>query len=90
MPHDIVLSIAIVWMVILLAISLVLVIVGPSRLAQILAFDMATMMILGGLLLLALARRSSFDLDAALMLALFSFGGTLAATRYYRKGTIFS
>ena len=90
MPHDIVLSIAIVWMVILLAISLVLVILGPSRLAQILAFDMATMMILGGLLLLALARRSSFDLDTALMLALFSFGGTLAATRYYRKGTIFS
>lgn len=90
MPHDIVLSIAIVWMAILLAISLVLVIAGPSRLAQILAFDMATMMILGGLLLLALARRSSFDLDAALMLAFFSFGGTLAATRYYRKGTIFS
>lgn len=90
MPHDIVLSIAIVWMVILLAITLVLVIAGPSRLAQILAFDMATMMILGGLLLLALARRSSFDLDAGLMLAIFSFGGTLAATRYYRRGTIFS
>jgi multisubunit Na+/H+ antiporter MnhF subunit len=48
------------------------------------------MMILGGLLLLALSRRSSFDLDAALMVALFSFGGTMAATRYFRKGTIFS
>jgi len=90
MPHDIVLSIAIIWMAILLAISLILVIAGPSLLEQILAFDMATMMILGGLLLLALARDSSFDLDAGLMLALFSFGGTMAATRYYRKGTIFS
>lgn len=89
-PHDIIVSVAIFWIAILLAVSLVLVIVGPSLLARILAFDMVTMIIIGGLVLLSLERDSSFDLDAALMLGLIAFSGTLAVARSYREGKIFS
>ena len=43
----------------------------------------------GVLLVLAFVTRSAYALDAALVVALLAFVGTVAAARYYSRGSLF-
>lgn len=90
MAHETLFWIAIVWITVLLGVCLVLVITGPSVLVRVLAFDVASLMVVATLVLIAQERRSPHWMDAALILALLSFVGTIAAARYQSEGKIFS
>jgi multicomponent Na+:H+ antiporter subunit F len=56
---------------------------------RILALDTLTLILVAFLALSADAADESYALDAALILALLSFVGTLAAARYYSRGSLF-
>jgi multisubunit Na+/H+ antiporter MnhF subunit len=86
--HEIVFYVAAVWMTALLAVCAASVALLRSTASRILALDTLTLVLVALLVLYADSQRSAFYLDAALVLALLSFIGTLAASRYYgeRKG----
>lgn len=75
----------IVWMSLLLAVVAWTAARAESQLARILAVDTLALLVITLLVLLAYARRSADYLDAALVLALLSFLGTLAAAEYARE-----
>lgn len=87
--HPVVLSLATLWIAGLLGICLVFVIVTRSALTRILALDTLTLILIAFLALSADDADASYALDAALVLALLSFVGTLGATRYYSRGSLF-
>jgi multicomponent Na+:H+ antiporter subunit F len=88
--HEAVFYVAAGWMTVLLAVTVVLVIRARSAMTRILALDTVTLILTALLILYADLNRSSHYLDAALMLALLSFIGTLAAARYHSEGRVFS
>ncbi len=88
--HEVVFYAAAAWMTGLLAVTVVLVIRARSAMARILALDTVTLILTALLILYADANRSPHYLDAALMLALLSFVGTLGAARYHSEGKVFS
>jgi multicomponent Na+:H+ antiporter subunit F len=75
--------------IVLLAVCAVLVIRARSQMVRVLALDTFTLVQVSLLGLLAYHQQAVFYLDAALMLSLLSFVGTLAAARYYRDGELF-
>lgn len=87
--HETVFYVAAAWMAVLLSVGVVTVIRAPSRMTRILALDMVTLILIAFLILYADARRVSYYLDAALVLALLSFAGTIAAAHYRAHGRIF-
>jgi multicomponent Na+:H+ antiporter subunit F len=87
--HQIVFYLAIIWTTLLFGVCVVFVIRAPSLMARILALDTLTLILIAFLVLFAHADRSAFYLDAALVLALLSFAGTLAAARYHSARRIF-
>ncbi len=87
--HETVFYLAAVWMTGLLGLSVLLVIRARSTAVRILALDQLTLILIALLVLYAAANRSAYYLDAALMLSLLAFVGTLAASRYYAEGRIF-
>lgn len=87
--HDIVLYFAFVWMTVLLAASVAAVIWLPTTGGRILALDTLTLILVALLVLYGDSIRSPFFLDAALILALLAFLGTIAAARYYGERRIF-
>lgn len=86
---EIVFNVAMVWLGLLLAANVVVVIRSRSVAVRILAGDMLTLLLVAVLVLFAHRERSAFYLDAALLLALLSFVGVIAAGRYYRTGRPF-
>lgn len=88
--HLIVFYAAAVWLVALLGAMVVLLIRGRSVMIRILAFDTMALMLVGLLVLFAHRNLSTYYLDAALILALLSFVGTLAAARYQATRSLFS
>ncbi len=88
--HLIVFYAAAVWLVVLLGATVVLLIRGRSVMIRILAFDTMALMLVGLLVLFAHRNLSTYYLDAALILALLSFVGTLAAARYQATRSLFS
>jgi multicomponent Na+:H+ antiporter subunit F len=80
---------AIIWIAALLAVNVVLVIAARSVTVRILASDTLTLVLVALLVLFAHRERSAFYLDAALILALLSFIGVIAAARYHRNGRPF-
>jgi multicomponent Na+:H+ antiporter subunit F len=87
--HPVLLAIATIWIAALLGILLVLAIVTRSALTRILALDTLTLMLIAFLALAAARDRSAYALDAALIVALLAFVGTVAAARYYSRGGLF-
>lgn len=88
--HETMFFIAAGWMTILLITALVTVIRAATVMVRILALDALTLILIGLLVLFASANRSSYYLDAALILALLSFISTMAATRYHSEQKVFS
>jgi multicomponent Na+:H+ antiporter subunit F len=88
--HETIFFIAAGWMTILLITALVTVIRAATVMVRILALDALTLILIGLLVLFASANRSSYYLDAALILALLSFISTMAATRYHSEQKVFS
>lgn len=86
---EIVFNVALIWLGLLLAANIVVVIRARSVAVRILAGDMLTLLLVAVLVLFAHHERSAFYLDAALLLALLSFVGVIAAGRYYRTGRPF-
>jgi multisubunit Na+/H+ antiporter MnhF subunit len=87
--HPLLLALATFWIAALLGIILVHVIRTRSQLTRILALDTLTLILVAFLALYADATDSSYALDAALVVALLSFVGTLAAARYHSRGGLF-
>ncbi len=88
--HETMFFIAVGWMTILLITALITVIRAATVMVRILALDALTLILTGLLILFASANRSSYYLDAALILALLSFISTMAATRYHSEQKVFS
>ncbi len=76
-------------MTVLLGVSVVAVIRARSTAGRILALDTLTLILVALLVLFADANRSAYYLDAALILALLAFVGTVAAARYHGERRIF-
>jgi multicomponent Na+:H+ antiporter subunit F len=87
--HEIVFYVAFGWMTILLVVSVTAVIWLSSTARRILALDMLTLILVALLVLYAASERSSYYMDAALVLSLLAFVGTLALGRYYGERRIF-
>jgi multisubunit Na+/H+ antiporter MnhF subunit len=87
--HEIVFYLAFAWMTVLLVVGVAAVIRLRSTASRILALDMTTLILVALLVLYADANRSSYYLDAALVLALLAFVGTLALSRYHGERRIF-
>jgi multisubunit Na+/H+ antiporter MnhF subunit len=87
--HEIVFYAAAAWMTVLLAVAVVAVIRVSETAGRILALDLLTLILVALLVLYGDANRSAYYLDAALILALLAFVGTLAAARYYGERRIF-
>jgi multicomponent Na+:H+ antiporter subunit F len=87
--HSIVFDIATLWVAVLIGAGVVLTLRAQTVLMRVLALEVVTTVIIGLLALYSGGRDSANYLDAALMLALLAFVGTLAAARYYGEGRIF-
>ncbi len=81
--HELVLLVALLWLATLAAACVVLVVRARSLAGRILAVDTLILVLVGLLVLYSAYERASYFLDAALILALLGFAGTLAAARYY-------
>lgn len=90
MIHTIILYVALGWITLLMGVSAVLVIQARSLMVRVLALDTFTLIQVALLVLFAHLTSSVYYLDAALLLALLAFVGTLAAARYYSEGRMFS
>jgi len=86
--HELVFYFAAVWMTALLAVCAGAVALLRSTSSRILALDTLTLVLVALLVLYAASGRSPYLLDAALVLALLSFVGTLAAARYFGERRI--
>jgi len=87
--HEMVFYLAAVWMTVLLAVMVATVILVRSTASRILALDTLTLVLVALLALYAAAERSSYYLDAALIVALLAFLGTVAAALYHGERRIF-
>ncbi len=76
-------------MTVLLVVSVLAVIWIRSTAGRILALDTLTLILVALLVLFVDAFRTPFFLDAALVLSLLAFLGTLAAARYHGERKIF-
>lgn len=66
-----------------------LVVRSPSVATRILALDTAVLLLLALLVVFSYWQEVPYFLDAALVLALLGFLGTLAAARFHREGRLF-
>ena len=87
--HEIVFYVAFVWMTVLLMVSAAAVIRLRSTAARILALDLLTLILIALLILYADSERSSYYMDAALVLSLLAFLATLTLGRYHGERKIF-
>lgn len=87
--HEVVFYGAFVWMSVLLVVSVLAVVRVPSTAGRILALDSLTLILVAILVLFVDAFRTQYFVDAALVLALLAFVGSLAAARYHGERKIF-
>ncbi len=87
--HEIVFYLAFAWMTVLLVTSVAAVIRLRSTAGRILALDMLTLILVALLVLYADANRSSYYMDAALVLSLLAFIATLVLARYHGERKVF-
>jgi multicomponent Na+:H+ antiporter subunit F len=80
--HQAVFFAGVLWLAVLLAVAVLSVGRARSTAERLVALDVAVLVLMGLLGLVAGAARRPYPLDAALALALLSFVSTLAAARY--------
>lgn len=90
MMHDVVAYAGTAWLTLLLGAMILRVLQAASLSARILAVDTLTLVMVGLLTLLSALSDVSYLMDAALVLALVGFIGTLAASLYRAEGRLFS
>lgn len=78
--------IALLWLALPTGVLLVVLVRARSALERVLAFDTLMLVLTAAVVLVAYLRRSPLYLDAALVLALASFIGTVAAARFAGSG----
>lgn len=88
--HDAAFYLAAAWLTLLLVACAALVLRSGSTATRILALDTLVLVLTGLLILYAGWQRAAYFLDAALIVALLGFVGTLAAARFYGRGRLFS
>jgi multicomponent Na+:H+ antiporter subunit F len=62
---------------------------AETRVERILALDLLTLLLIALIALLSGALRTPYYMDAALILALLAFVGTVTAARYHLEGRLF-
>lgn len=87
--HSIVFYGATLWVALLIVIGGALALRAQGILLRVLALNVVTTLMVGLLALFASGRDSAHYLDAALVLALLAYVGTLAAARFKARGRIF-
>lgn len=87
--HETVFYLAALWMTGLAAVLVAAVINVRSTAGRILALDTLTLVLVALLALYGAAQRSPYYLDAAFILALLAFVGTIAAALYHGERRIF-
>ncbi|MCC6705767.1 MAG: pH regulation protein F [Thermomicrobiales bacterium] len=87
--HDFILTAAVVWTFLLMAIVVIGLLRTPHPLTRILMLDFITLILIAILILYAIREGRPFYLDAALVLAALSFISTTAAARYQAEGRPF-
>ena len=87
--HETVFYLAALWMTVLTAVMVAAVINLRSTASRILALDTLTLVLVALLALYGAAGRSPYYLDAAFILALLAFVGTVAAALYHGERRIF-
>jgi multicomponent Na+:H+ antiporter subunit F len=86
---EMVFYLAALWTTVLAAVLVATVINVRSTAGRILALDTLTLVLVALLALYGASRRSPYYLDAALILALLAFVGTVAAALYHGERRIF-
>lgn len=81
--HDLIFFVAIAWVTVLLVACAAAVVRLRTTAARILALDALTLILVALLVVYATGQRSSYYMDAALILALLAFLSTLVAARYH-------
>ena len=84
-----ILTIAVAWMIVLLAVSTLTMLRAKRSFVRILALDTMTLILIAVLVLYAAREDESYYLDAALILALLSFISTIATARFRAVGRPF-
>lgn len=87
--HEIVFQLATLWLALLVLPCGLLVLRARSMSGRILALDTLVLILIGLLVLWSDSERVPYYLDAALLLALLAFIGTLAAARFHGERRIF-
>ena len=87
--HEFILTAAVVWTFLLMAIVVLGLLRTPHPLTRILMLDFITLILIAILILYAIREGRPFYLDAALVLAALSFISTTAAARYQAEGRPF-
>lgn len=87
--HDLIMTAAVVWTFLLMAVVVVALLRTPHPLTRILMLDFITLILIAVLILYANRESEPFYLDAALVLAALSFISTTAAARYQAEGRPF-
>lgn len=82
-------NLAIIWLALLAGVTIVLVLRARSSTVRLLASDLLTLLLVALLVVFAQHERSAYYLDAALIVALLTVVGIVAAGRYYRLGRPF-
>jgi multicomponent Na+:H+ antiporter subunit F len=80
--HPVVFQVSTVALSLFLGVAALLVVGARSQTMRILALDTVSVILVGLLALFSIAEQSAFYLEAALVLALLGFAGTLVAVRY--------
>lgn len=87
--HETVFYFAFAWMTVLLVVSAAAVIRLRSTAGRVLALDMLTLILVALLVLYSAANRSSYYMDAAVVLSLLAFVATLILARYHGERKVF-
>lgn len=87
--HELVFYVAALWLSGLVIACALLVLRAPSTASRILALDTLVLILIGLLVLWSAAEGVPYFLDAALVLSLLGFVGTLAAAQFHGEGRIF-
>ena len=87
--HPVVFYAAAAWMTVLVVVSVLATILLRRTTGRILALDTLTLVLVALLVLYTDAFQTSYYLDAALILAVLAFVGTIAAARYHGERKLF-
>jgi multicomponent Na+:H+ antiporter subunit F len=87
--HEVVFYAAAAWLAVLVVACAILVLYARTAASRIVALDMLVLLVIGLLVLWSDIEGVAFFLDAALLLALLAFMGTLAAARFHGDGRLF-